>query len=291
MINKSINFADDDVDPREVDNMLAKELTKLSFNSRESIHEEMHGVRCLAPKETPKLLEIALEKLSLAIDNIPCAEKQAFLQSQELFPNNRFVNDKNFRLMFLRSELFDARRAAIRLVKYLDFLLEIFNNKKELLGRPIRLDDLRPRAMKLLRSGRVQLLPVRDNSGRRVLVFTSFKTFYSVIDRLQVYSYFLKVLCEEVDNQRTGVVIVGIPNENFNVTKFPPKEDRYKLSRYLLSAPIRCCANHCCYSDTPFLRVLIAMYALGYHTNTSESSQFRFKFHSGMFHDFFTFFN
>jgi len=183
-MKKPIHYTDENVDPEEVNIMLAKELNKLTFNSRESINEEIHGVSCLAPKETPELLETALNKLSSAIEDIPCADKQAFIQSQELFPNNRYVNDRRFRLMFLRCELFDVKRAAIRLVRYLDFVIEIFDNKKELLARPIRLSDLNPTSMKLLRSGCLQLLPVRDSAGRRVFAVTAFKLHYDALYRV-----------------------------------------------------------------------------------------------------------
>jgi hypothetical protein len=183
-VAKAIHYADENFDPRQVDILLANELNKLTFNTRERINEEIHGVCCLAPKETPEMLERALVKLSLELDNIPCSEKQGFLQSEQFFPNNRYVNDRSFRLIFLRCELFDVRKAAIRLVRHLDFLLEIFDNNKELLGRPVRLTDLGPKAIKLLRSGSLQLLPVRDNSGRRVYVVSSFKTHYDVFTRV-----------------------------------------------------------------------------------------------------------
>ena len=181
---KSIHFTDENFDYKQVDSLLAKELFELSFHSRESINEEIHGVRCLAPAETPELLKACLWQLSVELEKIPFSEKQAYVQSQQLFLNNRYVNDRKFRLMFLRCELFNATKAAIRLVRHLDFVLEIFHNKKELLGRPLRLDDLSPRSMKLLRSGYLQLLPVRDNSGRRVFAVTAFKTDYDVIDRV-----------------------------------------------------------------------------------------------------------
>ena len=89
--------------------------------------------------------------------------------------------------MFLRCEFFDAEKAAIRLVRHLDFVLEIFDQKTELLGRAIRLDDLAPRSMKLLRTGCLQLLPVRDNSGRRVFAVSAFKEKYEVVDRVSVF--------------------------------------------------------------------------------------------------------
>ena len=185
--NKRIHYTDEDFDPKQVDVLMAGELNKLSFNCREKINEEIHGVRFLAIEETPEMVAMSLEQLAIEIEKIPSAEKQGYLQSQQLFPSNRYVNDRNFRLMFLRCELFHVKRAALRLVRHLDFVLEIFDNNTELLQRPIRLTDLAPRSMKLLRSGCLQLLPVRDTSGRRIFAVTTFKSHYEVIDRVSFY--------------------------------------------------------------------------------------------------------
>eukprot|EP00533_Pseudo-nitzschia_delicatissima_P002068 CAMPEP_0116086738 /NCGR_PEP_ID=MMETSP0327-20121206/5009_1 /TAXON_ID=44447 /ORGANISM="Pseudo-nitzschia delicatissima, Strain B596" /LENGTH=487 /DNA_ID=CAMNT_0003577797 /DNA_START=127 /DNA_END=1586 /DNA_ORIENTATION=- len=280
MVKEPIHYADEDFNPKEVDVMMAKELNKLAFSSRENINEEIHGVCCLAPEETPEMLDVALQKLSEAVDKIPSADKQAYLQSQRLFPGNSYVNDRNFPLMFLRCELFNVQRAAMRMVRHLDFVLEIFDNNKKLLQRPIRLTDLGSRAMKLLRSGCLQLLPIRDSAGRRVFVVSTFKSEYEVVDRLQLYFYFQTVLSEDVDNQRTGFVSLALPGENSQkIRKLPCRKDRYKLARFILSAPVRYCAIHCCYPDTPIFRLIKAAYSLGMHT--SDSTKFRLKFHTG----------
>ncbi len=183
---KGIHYADEEFDPKQVDVFMAGELNKLCRNCREKINEEIHGVSSLAIEETPEMVGIALKQLATAIEEIPHADKQAYLQSQQLYPNNRYVNDWDFRLMFLRCELFHIERAAQRLVRHLDFVLEIFHDNKELLQRPIRLNDLAPKSMKLLRSGCLQLLPVRDSSGRRVFAVTTFKSHYEVIDRVSL---------------------------------------------------------------------------------------------------------
>ena len=47
-------------DSLAVDDLLSRELLKLSLNDRTAIHEEIHGVRCLAVQETPELIVAAL---------------------------------------------------------------------------------------------------------------------------------------------------------------------------------------------------------------------------------------
>ena len=43
-----------------VDNMLSKELNQLSVKDRNALVEEIHGVRSLAPEETPELIATRL---------------------------------------------------------------------------------------------------------------------------------------------------------------------------------------------------------------------------------------
>ena len=103
--------------------------------------------------------------------------------------------------------------------------------------------------------------------------------------KVQIFSYFQSVLSEDVENQRLGLVSIALPGEHFGkLTKLPPRLERYKLTQFILSAPIRYCAVHCCYPDTAFFRLLSAAYAIGMHT--SDSTRFRLKFHTGTFHHF-----
>lgn len=55
-------------DPDLVDDILSRHLLNLSFQQRTEIQEEMHGVKCLAPEETPLLLEESLRLLQIELD-------------------------------------------------------------------------------------------------------------------------------------------------------------------------------------------------------------------------------
>ena len=148
--------------------MLSKELLQLSFNDRNAINEEMHGVRCLAPEETPELLRVSLLELSRELDAMPY--KPAYDKAQEQQQQQQqqsYVNTTEFRLKFLRCELFDARKAAIRLIKYLDLMVELFGLFA--LQRKIKLSDFSKHELQILRAGYFQIFPFRDRSGRRVM--------------------------------------------------------------------------------------------------------------------------
>ena len=151
--------------PKKAEDLITKDLLRLSFNDRNAIHEEIHGVKNSFPEETPELLQLSLRGLAIEIARIQ--DKPAFDRSQRLFPHDTYVNTANFRLKFLRCELFDSKKAATRMVAYLEFLDDLFEGNF-FLQRPIRITDLSKAEMKLLRLGIWQLLPYRDRSGRPI---------------------------------------------------------------------------------------------------------------------------
>jgi hypothetical protein len=175
---------------KQADDLLAEEISRLSFQDRNHINEEIHGVRVLAPEETPELLERSLVDLDSFLNQMitePPSLKDAYNLSQTLDSNRRmepidlrsnenpsttniiYVNDTSFRLRFLRCELFDAKKAALRIIKYLNLVHEVCGECA--LTRPIQLNDFHKEEKKILRSGFMQLLPYRDRAGRPILAF------------------------------------------------------------------------------------------------------------------------
>lgn len=155
-------------DPKAVvDRLLARQATSMSFQDRQVVHEEIHGVRCVAPTETPEVLAEALEALDRELCTIRI--KPAYDRAMDF--SSTYVATEAFRLRFLRSTLLDAKDAARRMVSYLGLLWDHYGI--EALRRPIRLDDLGREEMDVVRAGHLQLLPFRDRSGRRVMVFVA----------------------------------------------------------------------------------------------------------------------
>ena len=81
--------------------ILSKELLNLSFEHRNAYQEEIHGVGCMAPNETPKMIQESLRKLDLELKNnatsLDCNYKQAYLQSQHLYSvyKKQYEDDNN----------------------------------------------------------------------------------------------------------------------------------------------------------------------------------------------------
>jgi hypothetical protein len=175
-----------DVDPKEVDDLLSRELQQMSFQKRSAIQEEIHGVHDAAVVETPEMIESALQKLAQELDGvIPDPKKAAYIQARSM-PSS-YVTRDDFRLRFLRSELFDVSKAAEKIVGFLELLLEHYGEVA--LQRPIRLSDLGKDAMDVLRAGQtMQMLPFRDRSGRRILtVVADFGLQYDYDIRVSPY--------------------------------------------------------------------------------------------------------
>mmetsp|Transcript_25093 Transcript_25093/g.69213 ORF Transcript_25093/g.69213 Transcript_25093/m.69213 type:complete len:439 (-) Transcript_25093:1688-3004(-) len=263
----------------EVDGMLSKELLQLSFDDRNAINEEIHGVRCMAPTETPELLGLALQGLQRELDAIPY--KPAYDRAQNYarlpqFAQTSYVNTNEFRLKFLRCELFDKRRAAVRLIKYLDLMVELYGMFA--IQRKVTLKDFSKQEMQILRAGYCQLFPFRDRSGRRVMcIVGKMGMEFDPTLRLKTYFYFWMTASEDVESQQKGVVFLVWPGPNESPGRIPNPTDRSLHQKCNDAAPIRIVAVHFCVPNKPFFHLLrsIMTFTLGLHY------RLRLRFHVG----------
>ena len=152
---------------RDADEMLSRELKTMSFQERLQIQEEIHGVANLCPPENPEMIQDALKSMQQQLDGIQ--DKPIYDKLSE----SSYVHTKEFRLRFLRCELFDSKKAAERLVRFTQYYHDEFD--MEVLERPLTLSDLETKTgkkgkevMKTLKTGYSQILPFRDRSGRMV---------------------------------------------------------------------------------------------------------------------------
>ena len=152
-------------DPSSAQSLLAQELNDLSVQERDLINDEIHGVRLSSLNETPKLLSDSLANLTAELDSLPPSKtKQAYEESLQ-FPKS-YIHTDDFRLIFLRYEFFDAHKAAVRIVRYLDLIHWAFGPK--VMERTMCLADFDKKSREYLREGYQQVLPGMDRSGRRV---------------------------------------------------------------------------------------------------------------------------
>mmetsp|Transcript_12089 Transcript_12089/g.12982 ORF Transcript_12089/g.12982 Transcript_12089/m.12982 type:complete len:201 (+) Transcript_12089:248-850(+) len=110
------------------DTLLAYELNQLSCQERNSINEEVHGVARdpYYPEETSALLTESLRALQVELTQLQ-HQYPAYEKAQHLFPSTTYINSTEFRLIFVRCELFDAHKAAVRLLTHVELLDEAWN--------------------------------------------------------------------------------------------------------------------------------------------------------------------
>jgi hypothetical protein len=147
----------------DVEALLAQELNQMSFKEREKLYEEIHGVESTV-HETPEFVEQHLQSLAIEIQLIPI--KPAYDEALRRFPD--YIKGKKFLIMFLRTDHFDSKRAANRLVNFLENKRKLFGI--ETLGRPLQYRDLDEDTRNAFQTGVYQWLPARDRTGRPVFV-------------------------------------------------------------------------------------------------------------------------
>jgi hypothetical protein len=165
---------------RAANDLISSDLLRLSSNDRDLISEELHGVKSLAYEEenNQQYVSNALHELDRCLGQIPYSQKEAFVIAQRSLQST-YVNDREFRLKFLRCKLFNVTESAKLIINYLEVVRELYGDV--CLGRPIYLDDIQKtkEERNALYAGYIQLLPFGDRSGRRIIVILTDALFYS----------------------------------------------------------------------------------------------------------------
>jgi hypothetical protein len=217
----------------KLDKIVSRELYRMDPAERDQIVEEIHGVRSMAPVESPEgTLVEALKQFQIEIDLVPMTEKLAY---QEAVSHNcqYVLQDEDLRLQFLRAHQLHAKKASVAFLTHLQLLLKYFGRTG--LSRPLRYDDLCRPERDLLSTGCIQVLPSRDRSGRRVLV----QMFHSPnMKRMmkkspfavtRVFLYVYSVIARDVDTQRNGVTCICIPpDETESASPMKPHQQHNK---------------------------------------------------------------
>eukprot|EP00521_Asterionellopsis_glacialis_P009046 CAMPEP_0195281394 /NCGR_PEP_ID=MMETSP0707-20130614/723_1 /TAXON_ID=33640 /ORGANISM="Asterionellopsis glacialis, Strain CCMP134" /LENGTH=316 /DNA_ID=CAMNT_0040340275 /DNA_START=155 /DNA_END=1105 /DNA_ORIENTATION=- len=158
--------------------------------------------------ENPKFIEYKLNELEDEIDKIDHKESYELAQ----FVNEEYMSDSHFRLMFLRADRFDAKRAAKRLVKYFDRKVELFGT--EVAFHKLSFLDFSAEDRGDVEAGGIYLLPYPDEGGRKIIVTCRThlqdmhqRKFNSVIRLLWIIVH---EAVEDETVQKNGVVLLGL---------------------------------------------------------------------------------
>jgi hypothetical protein len=152
-------------DPNKVDAQVARELNQLSLQGRSRAIEEIHGIHKSMLLDSNNVEEENKQQMQYKVDRIPI--KEAYEEAVRL--QSRYIHDKNFRLQFIRTEKYDPKKAAMRMIRFVDFAKELYG--PQVLCRPMCLCDFIIRLpYNFMKTGNIQLPRARDAVGRRIIV-------------------------------------------------------------------------------------------------------------------------
>eukprot|EP00980_Cylindrotheca_fusiformis_P017879 scaffold5672_cov97-Cylindrotheca_fusiformis.AAC.2 len=258
------------------ESMLAKTMSSLTFEEQQVAIHDIHGVSEIT-EDDPRMIEEKLAEMEVELSKI--SSKDAYLLAKEISPGygklcqplseidvlpvlittlNKMsfeVCNKELRLLFLRTDLFNSRDAAVRFVRFFALKLRLFGTEK--VGKDILMSDLGPEELEFCRFGGSRWLPHRDRAGRAVLFVlpNMSNRKFSVDCRFRVLLWTCFNVLRDKETQRKGLVLVL-----FNVGasgSFDPQL-LYNAREIVQSFPSRLIGFHICY-DNPMRRPVISL--------------------------------
>ena len=204
--------------------------------------------------------------------------------------NEPFI--KSMRIWFLRCELYDTKKAAFRMMGFLEFKRQFFD--EELLGVDIQIRHLSKEDLEYLQTGCRQILPERDNCGRIVIFAHSGTTqeekilldsYYSVASKIRIQIYLACIVAKRINGENDavsalkGTVSIGYLSGGSQLTTSNRMTVWYSCQLNSV-VPFRTTSIHICFAkqrDDPVLSTAFAMI----QTALGNSSLIRTRVHYG----------
>lgn len=153
----------EEMDPEYIDSVIANQMYQISDSDRKLAYLDVHGV-AEPIEETQALVEGGLNQLERELKTL--SGRAAYDLAESMDPT--YTQKRDLRIAFLRTELFDGKKAALRIRRHFQMKLEFFGRDK--LVMDITQDDLGKDDMGALYSGCCHVLESRDRGGRKVLL-------------------------------------------------------------------------------------------------------------------------
>lgn len=156
------------------------------------------------PEETPALVQEKLAQFDLLIDKVDSKKKSSYIAAQESCPD-RCGDD--FKLAFLRCEVFNVKPAVDRWIRYWNMRLVVFGKEKAFL--PMTLEGTMKGCEKAVSSNYVAVAKGTTDPDGRALVLIDFSKEGgddSSEDLLRVMWYQMHVALSSESAQKKGVV-------------------------------------------------------------------------------------
>ena len=179
---------------KTVEEILEKEMESLSIAERDKILFDMHGLSYMEQHEDSNKIDYLLDVMETEVQTT-YKKKDAYIQARSINPS--YVTNRKFRLMFLRSTEYDPKLAAEKLLQHFEIKSDVFGNG-DILGRDVKLSDLSTDDMDCLKSGFIQICPLRDVSGRPIFFisprYRNAKTLDNAVSSDFMYNHGLSLL-------------------------------------------------------------------------------------------------
>ena len=240
--------------PRTELDELERERREMTDKEREQSIADVYGTR-KPVQETPELVADMLRDMQEALDKVE-GDRQSHEYQTARWRLPDLVNSDDFHLMFLRSEFFDAKEAAKKMVKYWKTKVKLFG--EEIAYRPkVRLDDLSDEDLATLKNDGLVLLPDKDGANRTILVSTRQNYVYDEKENIaRLYWYLFEVASEDVSTQQNGLACILFDDGEYSIRHhYDRKLDRL-IMRTIHSFPIRIVGVHHCFDDKR-MRIII----------------------------------
>lgn len=271
----------------DVDKLLLEELQGLSVEDRELVQEEIHGVSTFAVSEDDdkiveglKCLEEEIRAIRMEVLASPTHVSKvenaynesiwAYLAVDEESASasatrrvHSYIFHRDFRLRFLRADLYDAEKAAHRYLRCVECLLKYFGPFA--LQRPLMYEDLDKECQEATRAGYAQILPSRDRAGRLVVFCQpaiNKNSEITITTFLKMITYICQVVSEDTETQKRGAIfIVSIYDDLLGFISNPSSRKEYCI--YREGSPVRrSCTHFCLTENDPEMRITYAIMML-----------------------------
>ncbi|KAL3934792.1 MAG: hypothetical protein SGBAC_009560 [Bacillariaceae sp.] len=227
-----------------VDSMIAQQMSNMTVQDREQAYLDVHGISPVV-EETPELISTKLMEMENHIRKQRRREAYDIAESM----NPQYVQNPEFRLMFLRADLFNAQNAAIRVIRHFETKRTLFGVEK--LAVEITQDDLDKETMDSLYVGYSQYLRTPDRSGRIISVW---------VGNADHESYSITAL----HAQKNGIVSLLYMLSRESGTPFP-YDAAVELPRLAGAIPTRVAAFHMAHNNkwlSPLLAFIKSSFGL-----------------------------
>ena len=266
------------------DRVLLEELQEMSSAERTKVEEEIHGVSTFAVAEDSETTVeglVSLEKEIRAIrQEVLLSPGQLSssgdsydesiwsylgvneeISSASVMPSNNqkrllysYVFHRDFRLKFLRADLYDAKKAAHRYLRCVECLLKYYGTYA--LQRPLMYEDLGKECQDAAKAGFVQILPSRDRAGRLIVVCQPAGKEMSMSTIVKLFIYVFLVVSEDVETQKRGVIFIYSADEYaLQILSDPEAKKEYSLYREG-STVRRSCTHFCLPANKPKMNLV-----------------------------------